>query len=152
MYRDDDPKASPFILKSRIVTDRGFRRGARVLASRKAAQAAGGGAPIWMYLWASPSPAFDGRYGATHAVDNSYSMHDVRMALSGPQHENVRLADELASAWVALAANGDPNNAKTPQWPAYDEASRHAMVFASPSGIVSDPRRAFGEVWEKLDG
>ncbi|MCB1691906.1 MAG: carboxylesterase/lipase family protein, partial [Pseudomonadales bacterium] len=64
MYRADDPSASPFIINARIVTDRGFRRGARVLSSRKAAQAASGGAPVWTYLWASPSPAFGGRYGA----------------------------------------------------------------------------------------
>ncbi|MGH6971227.1 MAG: carboxylesterase/lipase family protein [Caulobacteraceae bacterium] len=152
MYRDDDPAASPFIVNARIVTDRGFRRGARVLAGRKAAQAASGGAPVWAYLWASPSPAFGGRYGATHAVDNSYSMHDVRMALSGPQASNVRLADEIASAWVALASTGDPNNAKTPAWPAYDETSRTTLVFGHPTRAVADPRRAFGELWERLDG
>jgi para-nitrobenzyl esterase len=151
-YRDDDPKATPFIVNARIVTDRGFRRGARVLASRKAQQAAKGGAPIWMYLWGSPSPAFGGRYGATHAVDNSYTMHDVRMALSGPQDDNVRLADEVASAWVSLAATGDPNNAKTPNWPAYDEKSRTTLVFGHPTKTESDPRRAFGELWEKIDG
>jgi para-nitrobenzyl esterase len=151
MYRDDDPKASPFIINARIVTDRGFRRGARVLASRKAAQAASGGAPVWMYLWGSPSPAFGGRYGATHAVDNSYSMHDVRLALSGPQDDNVRLADELASAWVSLAAAGDPNNAKTPPWPAYDEKTRTTLVFGHPSETQSDPRREFGLLWERIE-
>jgi para-nitrobenzyl esterase len=151
MYRDDDPAASPFIVNARIVTDRGFRRGARVLAGRKAAQTAAGGAKVWAYLWASPSPAFGGRYGATHAVDNAYSMHDVRMALSGPQAPNLRLADELASAWAALADSGDPNNPKTPDWPAYDEESRATLVFGHPTRVQSDPRRAFGELWEKLD-
>lgn len=152
LYRDDDPSASPFIINARIVTDRGFRRGARVLSSRKAAQAANGGAPVWTYLWAAESPAFNGRYGATHAVDNSYSMHDVRMALSGPQDDNVRLADELASAWVSLAAAGDPNNPKTPDWPAYEEQARKTMVFGHPSEVVSDPRRAFVDLWERIDG
>ena len=152
LYRDDDPTASPFIINARIVTDRGFRRGARVLSSRKAAQAAGGGAPVWTYLWAARSPAFGGRYGATHAVDNSYAMHDVRMALSGPQDDNVRLADELASAWVSLAATGDPNNPKTPDWPSYDEQTRRTMVFGHPSKVVCDPRRAFVDLWERIDG
>lgn len=152
MYREDDPNASPFIINGRIVTDRGFCQGARVLSSRKAAQAAAGGAPVWTYLWASPSPAFDGRYGATHAADNSYAMHDIRMALSGPQYDNLRLADELASAWVSLAATGDPNNAKTPHWPAYDEQTRTTMVFGHPSQTVSDPRRAFVDLWKQIDG
>lgn len=152
LYREDDPDATPFIINARIVTDRGFRRGARVLSSRKAAQSAAGGAPVWTYLWASPSPAFDGRYGATHATDNSYAMHDIRMALSGPQYDNVRLADELASAWVSLAATGDPNNAKTPHWPAYDEVTRTTLVFGSPTRTVDDPRRAFVDLWERIDG
>ncbi len=150
-YRDDDPDASPFIVNARIVTDRGFRRGARVLASRKAAQSEAGGAPVWAYLWAAPSPAFGGRYGATHAADNSYAMHDVRMALSGPQQENLRLADELASAWVSLAANGDPNNARTPHWPAYDQRARNTLVFGHPSRVVSDPRRDFVDLWARID-
>jgi len=152
MYRKDDLDASPFIINARIVTDRGFRRGTRVLSSRKAAQAAAGGAPVWTYLWASPSPAFGGRYGATHAADSSYAMHDIRLALSGPQYENLRLADELASAWVSLAATGDPNNAKTPHWPAYDEETRTTMVFGHPSRTVSDPRRTFVDLWERIDG
>ena len=152
MYRDDDPDASPFIIRARIVTDRGFRRGARVLSSRKAAQAASGGAPVWTYLWASPSPAFGGRYGATHAVDNPYVMHDVRMALAGPQEENLRLADEISSAFVSLAATGDPNNEATPDWPAYDEKERTTMVFGHPTRTVSDPRRAFVDLWEQIDG
>ena len=79
-------------------------------------------------------------------------MHDVRMALSGPQDDNVRLADELASAWVSLAATGGPNNPKTPQWPAYDEQERRTMVFGHPSQVVCDPRRAFVDLWERIDG
>jgi para-nitrobenzyl esterase len=151
MYRRDAPEATPYLIHARIMTDRGFRRMARTLADRKATQASGGGAPVWSYLWSSPSPAYGGRYGATHAVDNSYSMHDVRLALSGPQAENVRLADEIASAWVAFAASGDPNNPKTPAWPAYDQQKRMTMVFARPSGAVSDPRGAFAALWDKID-
>lgn len=151
LYRDDDPKASPFIINARIVTDRGFRRGARVLASRKAAQAEAGGAPVWTYLWTAPSPAFDGRYGATHASDNPFVMHDIRMALAGPQAINVRLADEVASAFVAFAATGSPNNEMTPTWPAFDNKDRTTMVFGHPSRSVADPRRAFVEFWERVD-
>jgi para-nitrobenzyl esterase len=74
------------------------------------------------------------------------------MALSGPQDDSVRLADELASAWVSLAATGNPNNPRTPDWPAYDERSRATMVFGHPSGVVCDPRRVFVGLWERIDG
>ena len=149
MYRNEDPKASPFIINARIITDTSFRRNAQTMADRKAAQTAAGGAPVWTYLWTTPSPAFGGRYGATHAIDVSPSMHDIRFPLTGPNADNLRLADQLASAWVSIAATGDPNNARTPDWPAYDATNRTTMVFGDPTNAVDDPRRAFREYWDK---
>lgn len=147
MYRDEDSRASPFIINARIITDRTFRQNAFTMAERKAAQAASGGAKVWTYLWTTPSSAYGDRYGATHGIDVSPSMHDLRFPLLGPTAENVRLADQLAGAWVSLAATGDPNNARTPVWPAYDQATRNTMVFGSPSNAVADPRKAFRELW-----
>lgn len=150
MYRDEDPHATPFVLQARIDTDMTFRLGANLQAERKAAAHAGGGAPVWTYLWKTPSPAYGGRYGAPHGVDIGPSLHDIRMGLNGPSDANVRLADQLASAWVSFAATGDPNNARTPQWPAYSAARRATLVFdgdASATRAQDDPRRAFREYW-----
>lgn len=144
MYRDEDTRASPFILNARIITDRTFRQNAFIMAERKAAQ---GGAPIWTYLWTTPSRAYGDRFGATHGIDVSPSMHDLRFPLLGPDADHVRLADQLAGAWVSLAATGNPNNARTPEWPAYTQATRTTMVFGSPSNAVNNPRHAFRELW-----
>ena len=144
MYRDEDSKASPFIINARIITDRSFRQSAFTMAERKAAQ---GGAPVWTYLWTTPSPAYGDRYGATHGIDVSPSMHDLRFPLLGPDADYVRLADQLAGAWISLAASGNPNNPRTPAWAPYDQKSRNTMVFGSPSNVVADPRRAFRELW-----
>lgn len=144
MYRDEDSRASPFIINARIITDRSFRQSAFAMAERKAAQ---GGASVWTYLWTTPSPAYGDRYGATHGIDVSPSMHDLRFPLLGPDKDFVRLADQLAGAWVSLAATGNPNNPRTPAWPAYDQTSRNTMVFGSPSNAVADPRKAFRELW-----
>jgi para-nitrobenzyl esterase len=144
MYRDEDSRASPFIINARVITDRSFRQNAFTMAERKAAQ---GGAPVWTYLWTTPSPAYGDRYGATHGIDVSPSMHDLRFPLLGPDADHVRLADQLAGAWVSLAATGNPNNARTPNWPAYDQKTRNTMVFGSPSNAVADPRREFRELW-----
>jgi para-nitrobenzyl esterase len=146
MYRNEDSQASPFIINARIITDTTFRRSAQTMADRKAAQ---GGAPVWMYLWTTPSSAFGGRYGATHATDVAPSMHDVRFPLSGPNANNLRLADQLAGAWASLAATGDPNNARTPRWPTYDTTRRTTLVFGDPTHAVDDPRREFRELWDK---
>jgi para-nitrobenzyl esterase len=146
LYRNEDPQASPFIINARIITDTTFRRNAQTMADRKAAQ---GGAPVWMYLWTTPSPAFGGRYGATHGIDVSPSMHDIRFPLTGPSANNLRLADQLAGAWVSLAAKGDPNNPRTPRWPTYDSTRRTTLVFGDPTNAVDDPRREFRELWDK---
>lgn len=150
MYRDEDPHATPFVLQARIDTDMTFRLGANLQAERKAAAHVGGGAPVWTYLWKTPSPAYGGRYGAPHGVDIGPSLHDIRMGLNGPSDANARLADQLASAWVSFAATGDPNNVRTPQWPAYSAARRASLVFdgdASATRAQDDPRRAFREYW-----
>jgi para-nitrobenzyl esterase len=149
MYRNEDPKASPFIINARVITDMTFRHNAQLMADRKAAQTVQGGAPVWMYLWTTPSPAFGGRYGAAHATDVAPSMHDIRFPLSGPTADNLRLADQLAGAWVSFATSGNPNNSRTPNWPTYDAAKRTTMVFGDPSNAVDDPRRAFRELWAK---
>lgn len=146
MYRDEDSKVTPFLVNARIITDRSFRQSAFTMAERKAAQ---GGAPVWTYLWTTPSPAFGGRYGATHGIDVSPAMHDLRFPLLGPDADHVRLADQLAGAFVALAATGNPNSPRTPEWPAYDQKARTTMVFGSPSNPVNDPRRAFRELWSQ---
>lgn len=147
-YRDEDPKATPYLINARIITDTSFRVNARIMADRKAQQGAG---PVWSYLWAAPSPAYEGRYGATHGVDVSYSMHELRMPLVGPIENNKRLADEIASAWVNLAAKGDPNNPKTPAWAKYDTAKRTTMVFGNPqSRAVEHPRKTFVDIWGEM--
>ncbi len=148
MYRDEDSQASPFIINARIITDNSFRRNAQTMADRKAAQMAAGGAKVWTYLWTTPASAFNGRYGATHGVDVSPSMHDIRFPLLGPEADNVRLADQIASVWVSLAAAGDPNNPNLPAWAPYDSTNRNTLVFGSPTNVVADPRKAFREFWD----
>ncbi|TWO68538.1 carboxylesterase/lipase family protein [Caenimonas sedimenti] len=147
MYRDEDPKATPYQLQARIDTDTTFRLGAQLQAERKAAQQA---APVWTYLWKTPSPAFGGRYGAPHGVDIGPSLHDIRLGLNGPSDEQMGLADQLASAWVSFAASGDPNNARTPAWAPYTREKRTTLVFDGPASAtraVDDPRRAFRTYW-----
>jgi para-nitrobenzyl esterase len=149
MYRDEDPAASPFIINARVITDTSFRQSAFTMADRKAQQAAAGGAPVWTYLWTTPSAAFGGRYGATHGIDVSPSMHDIRFPLMGPSANSLRLADQVASVWVSMAANGNPQNRYLPEWPTYDTTKRTTMVFGNPTNPVNDPRGAFREYWTK---
>lgn len=144
MYRDEDPQAAPYLIQSRIISDMG--RGASfAMAERKAAL---GRAPAYVYLWKAPSPAWGGRYGATHGVDVGPSSREIRGALQGPNANSARLSDELSSAIVALAATGDPNTNKLPTWAPYDAARRTTMVFDNPaSHVESDYRGPFRKFW-----
>ncbi len=146
MYREEDPKASAYLIQSRIISDQG--RGASfTMAERKAAQ---GGAPAWVYLWKSPSPAYGGRYGATHAVDVGPSMHEIRGGLHGANANSVRLADELSSALVAFASTGDPNTPRLPGWAPYDAGKRTTLVFDDPASHVDeDARGSFRKLWQQ---
>ena len=150
MYRDEDPKATPFVLQARFDTDEVFRKPSLIETERKAAQsqAPGGGAPVWSYLYREPSPAYGGRYGTPHGSDVGPSLHDARGGLNETGPESLRLADELASMWVSFAATGDPNNPRLPHWPAYSVPARATMVFDHQTRVENDPRGAFRQFWE----
>lgn len=144
LYRAEDPKASPYLLQARIDTDLTFHPSYFTLQERKAAQAK---APIWSYLWTDPSPAYGGRYGAPHGTDVGMSLHDIRGGLNGPSAHNLDMADKIASAWVSLAATGNPNNARLPRWPAFEARQRATMVFSAQPHVENDPRKAIREFW-----
>jgi para-nitrobenzyl esterase len=144
LYKAEDPNASPYLLQARIDSDLTFHPQYFTLQERKAAA---GKAPIWSYLWTDPSPAFGGRYGAPHGVDVGLSLHDIRGGLNGPSAHELKLADQLASAWVSFAATGDPNTARLPRWPAFNTQQRATMVFSAEPHVENDPRKAIREFW-----
>jgi para-nitrobenzyl esterase len=146
MYRHEDPAATPFVIQARFDTDETFRKPSMILSERKAAQ---GGAPVWNYLWQVPTPAYDGRYGTPHGADVGPSLHDVRGGLNDTTRASVMRADQLAAAWVSLAATGNPNNPKTPDWPAYKLPERTTLVFDHLTRAENDPRGKCREFWAK---
>ena len=146
MYRRADPAATPFVLQARFDTDELFRKPSIIETELKAAQ---GAAPVWSYLYREPSPAYGGRYGVPHGSDVGPSLHDARGGLNETGPESLRLADEMASFWVAFAATGDPNNPRIPHWPAYRAPERATMVFGHETRVEDDPRGAFREFWAK---
>jgi para-nitrobenzyl esterase len=149
MYRGDDPKATPFVLQARFETDEVFRKPALIETELKSVLAQRGGAPVWSYLWRAPTLAYGGRYGTPHGADVGPSLHDVRGGLNDTGPDSLRLADELASCWVAFAASGDPNNKHIPHWPSYDVPDRATLVFDRETSVENDPRGAFREFWAK---
>jgi len=60
------------------------------------------------------------------------------------------MCDRLASAWVALARSGDPNNPHIPRWPAYDASARATMVFDTDTRVENDPRSEIRKYWIEM--
>jgi para-nitrobenzyl esterase len=145
-YRAAYPDAPPYLVQARILTDSRFGRGALLQAERKARQ---GGAPAWLYLWEWESPGMAGKFGAVHGVDVGLAFHNYAGEIAGAGSEEGKLmADRLASAWVAFARTGNPNNPELPEWPAYDPQTRPTMVFDLDTRVEQDPLAGLREYWE----
>ncbi len=148
LYRQRYPQKSPFLIQAQVFTDAGFRRSAITQAERKAAL---GKAPAYMYLWNWESPGFDGKFGAVHGIDVAASFHGVRDTIMGVGSAVGKvMCDRLASAWVAFAKTGDPNNPQIPRWPSYDGATRATMVFDTDTRVENDPRGEIRKFWEQM--
>jgi para-nitrobenzyl esterase len=148
LYRQRYPQKSPFLIQAQVFTDAGFRRSAITQAERKAAL---GRASAYMYLWNWESPGFGGKFGAVHGIDVAASFHGVRDTIMGVGSPGGKvMCDRLASAWVAFAKTGDPNNPQIPRWPSYDGATRATMVFDTDTRVENDPRSEIRKFWEQM--
>jgi para-nitrobenzyl esterase len=103
-----------------------------------------------MYLWEWESPGNDGKFGAVHGTDVAMTFHDWRGPITGSGSAAAKImADRLASAMVAFAKTGNPNNPLLPQWPTYDPKDRATMMFNTHTRVENDPRREFLNVWKQ---
>ncbi len=148
MYRNRYASKSPYLIQAQIGTDAGGRRNAILQAERKSAM---GKAPGYMYQWEYASPGFGGKFGAVHGTDVSASFYNYRDGVGGTGSAREKaLWGTFAAAWVALAKTGNPNNAKTPNWPAYDEAKRATMIFDNETRVENDPRAEMRKFWQDM--
>jgi len=148
LYRERWPNKSPYLMHAQIVTDASFRFDAYTQAERKAAQ---GTAPVYMYLWEWPSPSFDGKLGAVHAIDVAASLANDHHALIGAGSSEAReRCHALSQAWIAFARTGSPIHAGLPHWPAFEATSRATLVLGSEHRIVNDPHRDVRLAWDRI--
>jgi para-nitrobenzyl esterase len=148
LYRERWPDKTPFLLHAQIVTDASFRFWAYTQAERKAAQ---GTAPVYMYLWEWPSPAFDGKFGAAHGMDVAASLNNEHNAIVGGGSREARERYRaLSGAWIAFARTGNPNHASLPHWPAFETTNRATLVLGVEHQIVSDPYSDIRLAWRDI--
>ncbi len=141
------PKLNPFQLLCTMLTDRGGRRNAITLAERKAALHK---APAYMYVFAWPSPGYGGKFGAVHGTDVPLVFHNANgQGITGTGPEAHMLADKMASAWVAFAKTGNPNNPSLPDWPVYTPEKRATMIFDTTCQVQNDPGGELRAMWKQ---
>lgn len=138
------PKATAGQLYFRMTSEAGFRRSAIIQAERKAALAAKGGAPAYMYFLTWETPAQGGIFGAPHALDIGMVFDNVAKSetMSGTGPAAQRVADAMSAAWLRFARTGNPG------WAPYTPQTRTTMVFGATAQAVNDPaaaeRKLFG--------
>ena len=75
-----------------------------------------------------------------HGVDVPLSLRNPgKWPLTGDGAEAQTMANRLSSAWVAFAKTGNPSNGETPDWPAYDAATRATMILDVNTRVENDP-------------
>jgi len=145
LYRGSN--RSCYLTHAQIITDAGFRRFAHAQAELASAHAA----PVYLYQWEWPSPAWDGRYGATHAMDVSASLGNWRDPLIGAGTQRGReLCASLSAAFAGLARTGNPNNALLPPWRAFDPIKRATLILGGQTEVIDDPRRGQRLFWRDM--
>jgi para-nitrobenzyl esterase len=133
------PSASATDLFFAITTDRRVRQQAWTQAERKAAR---GPAPVWLYELDWATPVDGGKWGSPHSLDLAFVFDNVAKseAMVGAGAEPQGLADQMSSAWIAFARNGNPNGGAIPAWPPFSSGERATMVFNTQSRVVNDFR------------
>jgi para-nitrobenzyl esterase len=147
VYRAQRPQATPWELLIGIASEQTRLRSIQ-LAERKAA---GGMAPVFMYLFTWESDHLGGLFKSCHALEIPFVFNQPDVApITGSSPNREVLAASMSDAWAAFARNGDPNCAGLPRWPAYDETSRATMIFDLPCRVENDPRREERLVWDGM--
>jgi para-nitrobenzyl esterase len=147
VYRKAFPNTKPFLIKTKIATDRGGRRNATTMAERKAAL---GHAAAYLYRWDWPSPAYGGKFGAIHGTDVSLCFHNTLPPILGDTAESHIMADRMGSVWVQFAKTGNPNCKQIPHWPAYEAEKRPTMLFDLKTRVENDPAKEVRLLWDEL--
>ena len=147
-YRRTRPGATPHDILAAIGSDR-MRIASVRLAERKAA---GGSAPVYMYLFTWESEVSRGQLKSAHSFEIPFAfnyMNDPSILFLGNRPERLKLAATMSGAWVAFAKSGDPNHTGLAKWPTYNKNDRATMMFNIESKVENDP---FGEERKLWDG
>jgi para-nitrobenzyl esterase len=145
VYQRNRPDATPWDLLVGISSE--DRRMLSIdLAEQKAA---GGPAPVYMYLFTWESDAADGLMKAAHSLEIPFVFDNIDATpITGRRADRQQLADSLSETWLAFARSGNPSHAGLPAWPVYNAETRATMILDVPCRVEDDPRREERLAWQ----
>jgi len=92
--------------------------------------------PAVPYHYTGQSPA---EWGVYHAGELEYVFHTLDSVDAPWQPADRRLSDAMAAAWLRFIKTGNPNGPGLPRWPAYTQASQHAVLhFDAPITVTPE--------------
>jgi para-nitrobenzyl esterase len=147
-YKRTRPNATPTEILVAIASDR-MRMGAIRVAERKAA---GGPAPVYMYLFTWESPFMGGVLKSCHTLEMPFVFNNVEptIGILGNSPERLKIAANMSGAWLAFARSGNPNHQGLPRWPTYDKEKRATMIFNTECKVENDPRAEERKAWDDI--
>jgi para-nitrobenzyl esterase len=147
VYKRTRPEATPWDLFVGIGSE-GARLRSIQLAERKAA---GGSAPVYMYLFSYESDFIGGLLKAGHALEIPFVFDNVDgTPATGGRQDKYELAAQMSEAWAAFARTGDPGHPGIPKWEPYTADHRATMIFDTPCRLMIDPFREELNAWEGI--
>jgi para-nitrobenzyl esterase len=147
IYKKTRPEATPWDLLIGIASEP-MRIRAIQLAQRKAA---GGPAPVYMYLFTWQSDFLGGLFKAGHGLEIPF-VFDITddVGMTGDRPDKHELAAQVSEAWASFARSGDPNHPGIPKWEPYSAEDRSTMLFDVPCHVEIDPYREELDAWEGI--
>ncbi len=92
----------------------------------------------YLFIW--PSPAFDGKLGACHALEIPFVFNTLDVPgmadFAGNNPETEAISNKIMDAWIAFARTGNPNHDGIPKWPSYDIEKRSTMLVGKEFKVV----------------
>jgi len=148
VYKRTRPEATPWDLLIGIQSE-GARRASIRLAERKAA---GGTAPVFVYLFTWQSNFLGGLFKAAHGMEIPF-VFDITddVGMTGDRPDKYELAAAVSEAWIAFARSGDPSHPGIPKWSPFTADNRATMLLDVPCRAEVDPYREELDAWEGIE-
>ncbi len=148
LYRSEKGRRNEIItpveLYSAINTDIMFRNVALHIAEAHRDK----GMPAYNYLFTWKSPAANGIFGASHALEVGFVFGTMDDGFCGTGPDAERLSDRMQDAWTTFARTGNPSCKSIGNWPEYGE-DRNTMIISRDCHVEKAIYEAERKIWEK---